>query len=348
MRIDEFDYQLPPELIAQFPAPRRDSSRLLVIHRKDGRIEHTLFHRVENYLKPGDVLVVNDTKVMPVRITGQKETGGSVDVLLLKPLNNGEYPPGTNAWEALITCSRKPRIGSWLSFGSALQAEVIRQKEEGLWDLRVEYNGDFNKILEQIGETPLPPYIKRKDANQDSNDRKRYQTIFARKEGSVAAPTAGLHFTEDLIRRIQQKGVEILTVTLHVGLGTFQPVRVENITDHSMHRECYEVNPETAQRIMQAAEKGQRIIAVGSTSVRVIETLKRKNAPLHGYTNLFIYPGYTFKNVWGLITNFHLPRSTLLMLVAAFAGKDLIFKAYREAIAQRYRFYSYGDAMLII
>ena len=202
--------------------------------------------------------------------------------------------------------------------------------------------------MEQIGETPLPPYIKRKDGNQDANDRKRYQTIFARKAGSVAAPTAGLHFAEDLIRRIRRKGVEILTVTLHVGLGTFQPVRVEDIRDHSMHREFYEVNPETAQRIMQATEKGQRIIAVGTTSVRVIETLKRENAPLRGHTNLFIYPGYTFKNVWGLITNFHLPRSTLLMLVAAFAGKDLIFKAYREAIAQKYRFYSYGDAMLVI
>jgi S-adenosylmethionine:tRNA ribosyltransferase-isomerase len=348
MRTDEFDYHLPPELIAQFPAPQRDSSRLLVIHRNDGRIEHTLFSRVEDYLRPGDVLVVNDTKVMPVRITGRKDTGGRVDVLLLKPLANGEYPPGKNAWEALITCSRKPRIGSWLSFGLSLQAEVIQRKEGGLWDLHLAYDGDFNNILEQIGETPLPPYIRREDGNQDANDRRRYQTIFARKAGSVAAPTAGLHFAEDLIRRIRQKGVEILTVTLHVGLGTFQPVRVEDIRDHSMHREFYEVNPETAQRIMQATEKSQRIIAVGTTSVRVIETLKRENAPLRGHTNLFIYPGYTFKNVWGLITNFHLPRSTLLMLVAAFAGKDLIFKAYREAIAQKYRFYSYGDAMLVI
>jgi len=348
MHLDEFDYQLPPELIAQFPAPQRDSSRLLVIHRSDGRIEHTRFHRVEDYLESGDLLVLNDTKVMPVKIIGKKDTGGRAEVLLLRPLNNGENPPGKSPWEALITCSRKPRIGSWLSFGSDLQAQVLKQKEEGVWDLQFEYNGEFNGILERIGETPLPPYIKRKDGNQDSNDRKRYQTIFARKPGSVAAPTAGLHFTKDLIRRIRQKGVEILTVTLHVGLGTFQPVRVENIQDHTMHREYYEISPETAQRIRQATEKGQRVIAVGSTSVRVIETLKRKNAPLRGYTNLFIYPGYTFKNVGGLITNFHLPRSTLLLLVAAFAGRDLIFKAYREAIALRYRFYSYGDAMLVI
>jgi S-adenosylmethionine:tRNA ribosyltransferase-isomerase len=285
---------------------------------------------------------------MPARIIGQKETGGRVDVLLLRSLSNGEYPPSTNAWEALITSSRKPRIGSRLFFGPALQAEVLRQKDEGLWVLLLEYNGDLNQVLEQIGETPLPPYIKRKDTHQDSIDRKRYQTVFARKTGSAAAPTAGLHFTEDLLSRIQEKGVEILTVTLHVGLGTFQPVRVECIKDHKMHREYYEVTPETAQSIRQATEKGRRIIAVGSTSVRVIETLRGENAPLRGSTNLFVYPGYTFKNIRGLITNFHLPRSTLLMLVAAFAGKELIFRAYREAIARRYRFYSYGDAMLVI
>lgn len=348
MRVDEFDYQLPPELIAQSPTPQRDSSRLLVIHRKDGRIEHTVFTRVEQYLRPGDVLVVNDTKVLPVKITGRKETGGRVDVLILRPLNNGEYPQDKSAWEALITCSKKPRIGSKLFFGSVLEAHVVRQKEEGVWDLHLEYQGDFNTILEHIGETPLPPYIKRKDATQDSCDRKRYQTIFARKAGSVAAPTAGLHFTEDLIRRIRRKGVEILTVTLHVGLGTFQPIRVENIKNHTMHGEHYEVSPETAQRILNAAQKGRRIIAVGSTSVRVIETLHQKNAPLRGFTNLFIYPGYTFNTVRGLITNFHLPRSTLLLLVAAFAGKELVFKAYSEAIARGYRFYSYGDAMLVM
>jgi len=348
MQVDEFDYQLPPELIAQFPTPQRDSSRLLVINRKDGRIEHTIFHRIVDYFKPGDVLVINDTKVKPAKILGQKETGGKVEVLLIQPLNKGEYPKKKNVWEVLISCSKKPRIGSWLFLESNLSAQVVQRKEEGLWDVELKYKGDLDEILGEIGKTPLPPYIKRKSFNQDSYDRKCYQTIFARKVGSVAAPTAGLHFTETLIKQIQQKGVKVLSATLHVGLGTFQPVRVKNIEDHRMHHEYYEISPKTAKKITQAIEKGERIIAVGSTSVRIMETLGQKNAPLRGNTDLFIYPGYAFKTVKGLITNFHLPRSTLLMLVAAFVGKNLLFRAYQEAIANKYRFYSYGDAMLII
>jgi len=339
---------LPPELIAQFPTPERDASRLLVIHREDGRIEHTLFSRIYEYFKAGDVLVVNDTKVRPARISGYKKTGGKVEVLLLKPLNSSVYPKERKVWEALVKCSKPPQVESWLFFGSDLQAQVIHEKKDGLWDLQLKYEGELDEILERIGKTPLPPYIERKSSDQDCLDRNFYQTIFAQKVGSVAAPTAGLHFTDTLINLFKQKGVKILTATLHVGLGTFQPVRVNNIEDHRMHDEYYEISPETAQKITRAIEKGQRIIAVGSTSVRIIETLRQQNTPLCGLTNIFIYPGYEFKTIKGLITNFHLPRSTLLMLVAAFAGKELILRAYQEAIAKKYRFYSYGDAMLII
>ncbi len=348
MKVDEFDYQLPPELIAQFPAPKRDTSRLMVINRENGQIEHTFFLHIENYFKAGDILVVNDTKVIPARILGYKETGGKVEVLLLKPLNNAECSKEKKIWEALINCSKKPREGSWLFFSSDLQAQVIHQKERGIWHVQLKYEGDLNEILEQIGKTPLPPYIKRKNSDQDFIDRRYYQTIFAKKAGSVAAPTAGLHFTEALINRLRKKGVEILSVTLDVGGGTFQPVRVKNIEEHQMHPEFYEIDPETRKKILQAIKRGERVIAVGSTSVRVIETIRQKNVPLRGYTNLFIYPGYKFNSIKGLITNFHLPRSTLLMLVSAFAGKELILRAYQEAIAKKYRFYSYGDAMFII
>lgn len=348
MHINDFDYHLPPELIAQFPSPQRDTSRLLVLYRENGKIEHALFSNIDTYFEPGDMLVVNDTKVRPARILGHKETGGKVELLLLQSLNSLEYPQGKNLWEVLINCGKNPRIGSWLFFGPDLKAKVVKQKEEGLWDIQLIYEGNLDEIIEETGKTPLPPYIKRENFEQDSLDRNNYQTIFARNVGSAAAPTAGLHFTDRLIKRIQQKGVEILTITLHVGLGTFQPVRVKNIEEHLMHHEYYEVTPETAQKITRAIEKNKRIIACGTTSVRVIETLRDKTKPLRGFTNLFIYPGYAFKTIKGLITNFHLPRSTLLMLVTAFAGKELILRAYQEAIENKYRFYSYGDAMLIV
>jgi len=348
MDIEEFDYQLPPDLIAQYPPEERDASRLLVLHRQDGRIEHSHFSAIDTYFNPGDVLVVNDTKVRPARISGHKETGGRVEVLLLQPLNSLNFPQEKTVWEVLIDCGRRPRVGSWLFFTPELKAHILKQKEDGLWDVELTCHRDLDETLEEIGRTPLPPYIRRDDHDQDSFDRSSYQTIFARKAGSAAAPTAGLHFTERLTDLIKQKGVEILTVTLHVGLGTFHPVRAKNIEEHRMHPEHYEVIPETAEKIFQAIKQGKRVIACGTTSVRVIETLRDKTKPPTGVTDLFIYPGYAFKTVKGLVTNFHLPRSTLLMLVAAFAGRERLFRAYYEAIANRYRFYSYGDAMLII
>jgi len=348
MEINEFNYHLPSGLIAQSPVSQRDSSRLLVLDRNTERIKHTFFFCLDEYFMAGDVLVVNDTKVMPAKFFGHKETGGKVEVLLLRQLNNPQHPNEKNIWEALIKCSKNPKLGSKIFFGSEFQAQVLHQKEAGLWDIQLNYDGDFDKVLEQYGTTPLPPYIKRGNSSQEPLDRKSYQTIFAKMMGSVAAPTAGLHFTENLINRLQQKGITILTITLHVGLGTFQPVRTKNIENHRMHSEHYEVSSETAQEILSAHKQGRRVIAVGSTSVRVIETLMQKKASLKGATNLFVCPGYDFKITKGMVTNFHLPKSTLLMLVAAFAGKDLIFRAYQEAIANKYRFYSYGDAMLIL
>ena len=348
MLVEEFDYQLPSDLIAQFPTPERDASRLMVIHRGEGRLEHTIFSKIDNYFDSGDIVVVNDTKVRPARIFGYKATGGRVEVLLLNPLKNQEYPKGRNVWEVLIKCSKNPRIGSDLDFGPELSAQVLRQKEDGLWDIELRYAGDLEEILARVGKTPLPPYIKRENFDQEPFDRTCYQTIFARKFGSAAAPTAGLHFTEKLINRVKERGVEVLSVTLHVGLGTFQPVREEKVKDHRMHSEFYEMTPETRERLVDARARGQRIVACGTTSVRVLETWTNENSILSGFTDLFVYPGYQFQVIKGMITNFHLPCSTLLMLVSAFAGKQLIFKAYHEAIEKRYRFYSYGDAMLIL
>ena len=348
MLVEEFDYELPPELVAQFPAPERDASRLMVVYREEERIEHAIFKEIDNYLSFGDLLVVNDTKVRLSRIFGYKETGGKVEVLLLQPLNALEYSKEKHIWEALIDCSKNPRIGSMLSFGSELKAQVLKKKKESLWEIELQYTGDLEGILERIGKTPLPPYIKREDFGQEFFDRTSYQTIFARNIGSAAAPTAGFHFTEAVINRIKEKGIKVLSVMLHVGLGTFQPVRVAQVEAHQMHKEYYAISSEIAQKIANANAQGQRIIACGTTSARVIETWVEKTNVLSGYTDLYIYPGYEFKITKGLITNFHLPRSTLLMLVSAFAGKELIFRAYREAIEQNYRFYSYGDAMLII
>jgi S-adenosylmethionine:tRNA ribosyltransferase-isomerase len=348
MLVKEFDYHLPRKLVAQLPSPERDASRLMVVYRKEERIEHTIFAEIDNYLNSGDILVVNDTKVRPARIFGHKETGGKVEVLLLQPLNSLGYPKEKNIWETLIDCSKNPQIGSILSFGTELNAKVVKKKKEGLWDIELIYAGDLEEILERIGKTPLPPYIKREDDEQEPCDRACYQTIFARHLGSAAAPTAGLHFTERVINRIKERGSEVVSVTLHVGVGTFQPVRVDTVEAHRMHKEYYEIRPEAAEKITQAIEKGQRIIACGTTSTRLLETwISRKNT-WSGFTDLFIYPGYAFQAVKGMVTNFHLPRSTLLMLVSAFAGTEMIFRAYQEAITKKYRFYSYGDAMLIL
>jgi S-adenosylmethionine:tRNA ribosyltransferase-isomerase len=348
MLVKEFDYQLPLELVAQFPIPERDASRLMVVCREEEKIEHTIFAEIDNYLNSGDIVVVNDTKVRPARIFGHKETGGKVEVLLLQPLNLLGFPTEKNIWEALIDCSKNPQIGSTLSFGPELKVKVVKQKKEGLWDIELIYVGDLEEILERIGKTPLPPYIKRKDGNQEPFDRTCYQTIFARHRGSAAAPTAGLHFTERVINRIKKRGIEVVPLTLHVGVGTFQLLRVDKVEAHRMHSEYYEISPETAGKITQAIEHGQRIIACGTTSTRVLETWISKKNTLSGFTDLFIYPGYEFQVVKGMITNFHLPRSTLLMLVSAFAGTEMIFRAYQEAITKKYRFYSYGDAMLIL
>jgi len=348
MLVKEFDYHLPPELVAQVPAPERDASRLMVVFREEGKIEHTIFAEIDNYLNSGDIVVVNDTKVRPARIFGHKETGGKVAVLLLQPLNSLGHPKEKNIWEALIDCSKNPQIGSTLAFGPELKAQVVKQKKEGLWDIELICAGNLEEILERIGKTPLPPYIKREDGNEETFDRACYQTIFACHRGSAAAPTAGLHFTERVINRIKARGIEVVSVTLHVGIGTFQPVRVNKVEAHRMHSEYYKISPGTAEKITQAIGHGQRIIACGTTSARVLETWASKKNILNGFTDLFIYPGYEFQVVKGMITNFHLPRSTLLMLVSAFAGTEMIVRAYREAIAKKYRFYSYGDAMLII
>jgi S-adenosylmethionine:tRNA ribosyltransferase-isomerase len=349
MHLDDFYYQLPEELIAQTPAQERDSSRLMVIHRDSGKIEHRFFHHLGEYLGPGDILVVNDTKVRSARLLGSKETGGKVELLLLAPLSACCLPRRTQVWEALVHARKKPRVGAWIYLGPQLKAQVLRRTKDGVWHILLEPNGNVEDIVQEIGHTPLPPYIKRSSPPEQTFDRRRYQTIFAQKSGSAAAPTAGLHFTEQLIDRLKENGVTVLAVTLHVGLGTFQPVRAESIEHHRMHREFYEVAPETATRLREAFQQTERrIIACGTTSVRVLETLKRHSKPLRGYTDLFIYPGYRFETIQGMITNFHLPRSTLLMLVAAFAGKDLILEAYQEAIERTYRFYSYGDAMLIL
>jgi len=346
MRVEEFDYEMPPELIAQTPIEPRDASRLMVVYREEKRIEHRVFSEIDSYLSPDDILVVNDTKVRRARIEGKKETGGEVEVLLLQPLNSFQNNKPL-LWEALINCSKKPKIGSAIIFGPEFKAEVLKEKGEGIWEVKLFYSGDLENVLEQYGRTPLPPYIKRDGRKQEDQDQNWYQTIFARKIGAAAAPTAGLHFTERVIARLKEKGVELLTVTLHVGIGTFQPVRVEEVEKHKMHKEYYEITPETSQRLIKAKEEGKKIIACGTTTVRVLETWYY-NHNLNGYTKLFIYPGYKFQVVGGMITNFHLPRSTLLMLVSAFAGKELIFCAYREAIEKKYRFYSYGDAMLIL
>jgi S-adenosylmethionine:tRNA ribosyltransferase-isomerase len=350
VHIREFDYELPAELIAQYPIERRDQSRLMVINRKNKTIEHRQFFEITDYFMPGDVLVLNDTKVIPARLIGRKQSGGKVEVFLLRPHENGSVDE--KIWHCLINCSKKPKLNSKIFFNQSLTAEIIEEEREGF---KVEFShaGDFEQILNSIGRTPLPPYIKRENGTEDDErlDRERYQTTFARSRGAVAAPTAGLHFTSKLLNRIREKGVDVLFLTLHVGWGTFHPVRVEQIEEHCMHSEHYVLNSSVARVINEARRRRSRIVSVGSTATRSLEFLANGQGavkPGRGYTNLFIYPGYNFKIIDSLITNFHLPRSTLLMLVAAFAGREFVLEAYREAIKENYRFYSYGDAMIIV
>lgn len=337
----DFYFDLPKELIAQDALEDRASSRLLVLDKDTGAVSHHVFREVADYLRPGDCLVLNDTKVIPARLLGQREgTGAHVEVLLLKRLES-------DVWEALVRPGKKCRPGTGLTFGDGLlKAQVLETGEEGSRLIRFFYEGIFEEVLDRLGEMPLPPYITHK-----LEDKNRYQTVYAKYEGSAAAPTAGLHFTQELLEQIREKGVEIVSVTLHVGLGTFRPVKEENVLDHHMHSEHYQVSLEAAEKINRAREAGGRIICVGTTSCRTLESAadeEGKVRPGSGDTDIFIYPGYRFKVLDALITNFHLPESTLVMLVSALAGREQVLEAYEEAVRERYRFFSFGDAMIVV
>ena len=341
MKTSDFYYDLPQELIAQDPLEDRSSSRLMVLDKKTGETEHHVFREIINYLNPGDCLVINDTKVIPARLIGAKEeTGAKIEVLLLKR-------GAGDVWETLVKPGRKAKPGTRISFGDGLLAgEVVDIVDEGNRLIRFEYEGIFEEILDQLGQMPLPPYI-----THELKDKNRYQTVYAKYEGSAAAPTAGLHFTEELLDQVRRKGIRIAEVTLHVGLGTFRPVKVEDVSQHHMHSEFYEVTEEAAEIIRSTKASGGRVICVGTTSCRTIESAAlRFDGTIRacsGWTDIFIYPGFQFQLLDGLITNFHLPESTLLMLVSALAGKEHIMAAYEEAVKERYRFFSFGDAMLI-
>lgn len=340
MKVSDFNYELPKELIAQVPIENRDASRLMLLNRKKQTIEDKVFKDIIDYLEPGDCLVRNNTKVIPARLYGIKEqTGAHVEFLLLNRIEK-------DIWEVMVNPGKKLLPGAKVDFGNGLlKAEILDKMEGGSRKVQFTYEGIFNEILDQIGLMPLPPYIK-----ETLQDKNRYQTVYAKYEGSAAAPTAGLHFTEELLEKIKQKGVEIANVTLHVGIGTFRPVKVENIEEHDMHSEHYYIKAEDAEKINQAKQNGKRVIAVGTTSCRVLESVADENGrvkEVEGDTNIFIYPGYTFKCIDALITNFHLPESTLIMLVSALAGKTYIMKAYQHAVEEKYRFFSFGDAMFI-
>lgn len=340
MRTDDFDFDLPEELIAQTPLSKRDASRLLVLDKQTGEISHKHFTDIIEYMEKGDTLVLNDTKVMPARLYGVKEeTGAIVEVLLLKD-------EGENVWECLTKPAKRVKEGTVISFGEGkLKAKCIKVLEDGIRRFTLEYKGILYEILDELGEMPLPPYIHEK-----LKDKDRYQTIYAKNVGSAAAPTAGLHFTQELLNEIKNKGINIAYITLHVGLGTFRPVNVEDVTRHKMHSEYYIMSEDVANLLNNTRESGHKIIAVGTTSTRTLETIASlygKFKGCSGWTDIFIYPGYKFKGIDYLITNFHLPKSTLVMLVSALAGKDNIMKAYGEAIDKKYRFFSFGDSMLI-
>ncbi len=340
MRTDDFDFELPEELIAQTPIKNRDQSRMLVLDKKTGEIEHKHFNNILDYLNENDVLVLNDTKVMPARLYGQKEeTNALIEILLLKEKTN-------NTWECLVKPAKRVKIGTVVNFGDGiLKAKCIEIKDEGIRVFKLIYDGILYEILDKLGEMPLPPYIHEK-----LEDKDRYQTVYAKNIGSAAAPTAGLHFTKELLEKVKEKGITVLYITLHVGLGTFRPVNVEDVTKHKMHSEFYMMSKETAEILNKAKKNNQRIISVGTTTTRTLETIMSlydEFRECSGWTSIFIYPGYEFKAIDSLITNFHLPKSTLLMLVSALAGKDKIMKAYHEAVKEKYRFFSFGDSMFI-
>lgn len=340
MNVKDYDYDLPEELIAQDPLEDRSSSRLMVLDRQTGDVEHRHFTDILEYLHPGDCLVINNTKVIPARLFGVKEdTQAKIEVLLLKRKEN-------DIWETLVKPGKKAKPGTKLVFGDGLlTAEVVDVVEEGNRLIQFHYDGIFEEILDQLGQMPLPPYI-----THQLKDKNRYQTVYAKYDGSAAAPTAGLHFTKELLQKVKDMGVDIAEVTLHVGLGTFRPVKADNVLDHHMHSEFYMVSQEAADKINRAKESGHRVIAVGTTSTRTLEAAADENGRLHetsGWTEIFIYPGYQFKVIDALITNFHLPQSTLVMLVSALAGREHVLHAYEIAVKERYRFFSFGDAMLI-
>ncbi|MBR6033342.1 MAG: tRNA preQ1(34) S-adenosylmethionine ribosyltransferase-isomerase QueA [Clostridia bacterium] len=340
MKVSDFDYELPEELIAQHPNKKRDEARLLVLNRSEQTIEHKIFKDIIEYLNPGDCLVINNTKVIPARLYGIREgTGANVEFLLLKRIEN-------DLWEVIVRPGKKLKVGAKVNFGEGrLRAEIKDVLENGNRVVEFKYEGIFNEILDEIGLMPLPPYIK-----ESLKEKDRYQTVYAKYDGSAAAPTAGLHFTTELLKKIEEKGVEIANVTLHVGIGTFRPVKVETIEEHEMHSEHFYIKPEDAEKINNAKRNGKRVIACGTTSCRVLESVADENGlvkPIESDTNIFIYPGYKFKCIDALITNFHLPKSTLVMLVSALAGREYILRAYQEAINQKYFFFSFGDAMFI-
>ncbi|WP_423407520.1 tRNA preQ1(34) S-adenosylmethionine ribosyltransferase-isomerase QueA [Heyndrickxia sp. MSNUG] len=342
MKVDLFDFHLPEELIAQTPLEQRTESRLMVLDKESGNIEHDKFKNIKEYLQPGDCLVLNDTKVLPARLFGLKEdTGAKIEVLLLKQVEGDE-------WETLIKPAKRVKEGTKIVFGDGILTAVCTgEAEHGGRKLKFSYEGIFYEVLEELGEMPLPPYIK-----EQLEDKDRYQTVYARERGSAAAPTAGLHFTEELLEELKEMGVHIAFITLHVGLGTFRPVSVDSIEEHDMHSEFYQVTEGTALLLNTVRENGGRIITVGTTSTRTLETIATANdgkfISESGWTNIFIYPGYEFKAIDGMITNFHLPKSTLIMLVSALAGRDHVLNAYNKAVEERYRFFSFGDAMLIL
>lgn len=343
MQLTDFDFDLPEALIAQVPIEPRDMSRLMLVDRGKGELFHYRFRDINQLLHAGDVLVLNKTKVIPARLFGRKDvTGTQIEVLLLNRLEN-------NLWEVILRPGRRLKVGQRVHFGEGLLVgELISIKENGNRVFRFEYEGIFEQVLDELGKMPLPPYI-----TVELEDKERYQTVYAKESGSAAAPTAGLHFTEESLHKIKAKGVEILEITLHVGLGTFRPVKTENIREHEMHSEYYSLDAHTAEKINSAKREGRRVIAVGTTVVRTLESIARlhpegKLIPLDGWTDIFIYPGYEFKIIDGLLTNFHFPRSTLIMLVSAFADRDVIMQAYETAVQERYRFFSFGDCMLIL
>lgn len=345
MKLSEFDYDLPDELIAQFPAQKREDSRLLVLDRNNKKIEHRHFYDIVEYLGENDVLVLNNTRVIPARIYATKITGAHIEIFLLKEIKK-DY------WEVLLRPAKRIKSGDIMTVSPELSVEAIEKYDGGKALVKLNYKGDFFEILDRVGKIPLPPYIERKMTNEelDRLDYERYQTVYAEDKGSVAAPTAGLHFTKEILDKLRDKGVQVCFVTLNVGLGTFKPVTVENIEDHKMDNEVFSINEDTAKIIAEAMRQKKRIVAVGTTTTRTLETTFQKYGEIKAVkdsSEMFIYPGYKFKVVDALITNFHLPKSTLIMLVSALAGKDNIFNAYKEAIEKKYRFYSYGDCMFI-